>query len=168
MDPVSSVHSNVEMRLEALGLVLPEPVKAPPGVILPFSWVRVRGNRVFISGHPPLNPDGSLARPLGKVGAEVSLEQGYQAARLTALAILGNLKRALGDLDRITAWLRVFGMVNAAPGFNQMPSVINGFSDLIIELYGKEKGDHARSAVGLAELPFNIPVEIEAEVEISG
>jgi enamine deaminase RidA (YjgF/YER057c/UK114 family) len=168
MDPVSSGHSNVEMRLEALGLVLPEPVKAPPGVILPFSWVRVRGNRVFISGHPPLNPDGSLARPLGKVGAEVSLEQGYQAARLTALAILGNLKRALGDLDRITAWLRVFGMVNAAPGFNQMPSVINGFSDLIIELYGKEKGDHARSAVGLAELPFNIPVEIEAEVEISG
>jgi enamine deaminase RidA (YjgF/YER057c/UK114 family) len=158
--------SNVEKRIKELGLVLPEPVKAPPGMILPFSWIRVRGNRVFISGHPPLNPDGSLAKPLGKVGAEVSLEQGYQAARLTALAILGNLKRSLGDLDRITAWLRVFGMVNAAPGFIQMPSVINGFSDLIIELYGKEKGDHARSAVGLAELPFNIPVEIEAEVEI--
>ncbi len=157
---------NIEAKLKDLGLVLPEPVKAPPGVILPFSWVRVRGNRVFISGHPPLNPDGSLAKPLGRVGAEVSLEEGYQAARLTALAILGNLKRTLGDLDRISAWLRVFGMVNAAPGFNQMPSVINGFSDLIFELYGKEKGDHARSAVGLAELPFNIPVEIEAEVEI--
>jgi enamine deaminase RidA (YjgF/YER057c/UK114 family) len=157
---------NIEAKLKGLGLVLPEPVKAPPGVQLPFSWVRVRGNRAFVSGHPPLNPDGSLAKPLGKVGAEVSLEQGYQAARLTALAILGNLKRTLGDLDRISAWLRVFGMVNAAPGFNQMPSVINGFSDLIIELYGKEKGDHARSAVGLAELPFNIPVEIEAEVEI--
>jgi enamine deaminase RidA (YjgF/YER057c/UK114 family) len=157
---------NIEAKLKDLGLVLPEPVKAPPGVILPFSWVRVRNNRAFVSGHPPLNPDGSLAKPLGKVGAEVSLEQGYQAARLTALAILGNLKRTLGDLDRISAWLRVFGMVNAAPGFNQMPSVINGFSDLIIELYGKEKGDHARSAVGLAELPFNIPVEIEAEVEI--
>ena len=157
---------NIEAKLKGLGLVLPEPVKAPPGVILPFSWVRVRGPRVFISGHPPLNPDGSLAKPLGKVGAEVSLEEGYQAARLTALAILGNLKRTLGDLDRISAWLRVFGMVNAAPGFNQMPSVINGFSDLIFELYGKERGDHARSAVGLAELPFNIPVEIEAEVEI--
>ena len=157
---------NIEAKLKDLGLVLPEPVKAPPGVQLPFSWVRVWGNRAFISGHPPLNPDGSLAKPLGKVGAEVSLEEGYQAARLTALAILGNLKRTLGDLDRISAWLRVFGMVNAAPGFNQMPSVINGFSDLIIELYGKEKGDHARSAVGLAELPFNIPVEIEAEVEI--
>ncbi len=159
---------SIEAKLKELGLVLPEPVKAPPGVALPFSWVRVRGNRAFVSGHPPLNPDGSLAKPLGKVGAEVSLEEGYQAARLTALAILGNLKRTLGDLDRISAWLRVFGMVNAASGFNQMPSVINGFSDLIFELYGKEKGDHARSAVGLAELPFNIPVEIEAEVEIIG
>jgi len=158
--------SNVEKRIKELGLVLPDPVKAPPGVKLPFSWIRVRGNRVFISGHPPLNPDGTLAKPLGKVGAEVSLEQGYQAARLTALAILGNLKRTMGDLDRITAWLRVFGMVNAAPGFNQLPSVINGFSDLIIELYGRERGDHARSAVGMAELPFNIPVEIEGEVEI--
>jgi enamine deaminase RidA (YjgF/YER057c/UK114 family) len=157
---------SVEAKLEALGLVLPEPVKAPPGVQLPFSWVRVWENRVFISGHPPLNPDGSLAKPLGRVGAEVSLEEGYRAARLTALAILGNLKRTLGDLDRIRAWLRVFGMVNAAPGFNQMPSVINGFSDLIFELEGRERGDHARSAVGLAELPFNIPVEIEAEVEI--
>lgn len=157
---------SIEAKLKELGLVLPEPVKAPPGVVLPFSWVRVRGNRAFVSGHPPLNPDGSLSKPLGKVGAEVSLEEGYQAARLTALAILGNLKRTLGDLDRISAWLRVFGMVNAAPGFNLLPSVINGFSDLIIQLYGKERGDHARSAVGLAELPFNIPVEIEAEVEL--
>ena len=156
----------VEEKLKALGLTLPQPVKAPAGVKLPFSWVRVRGNRVFISGHPPQNPDGSIAGPLGKVGAEVSLEQGYQAARLTALSILSDLKNALGDLDRISAWLRVFGMVNAAPGFNQLPAVINGFSDLIIELYGPERGDHARSAVGLAELPFNIPVEIEAEVEI--
>jgi enamine deaminase RidA (YjgF/YER057c/UK114 family) len=156
----------VEEKLKALGLVLPQPVKAPAGLKLPFSWVRVQGNRAFISGHPPQNPDGSIAEPLGKVGAEVSLEQGYQAARLTALSILGDLKRALGDLDRIAAWLRVFGMVNTAPGFIQMPAVINGFSDLIFELYGPERGDHARSAVGLAELPFNIPVEIEAEVEI--
>lgn len=166
MKNVSDSGLGVETRIKELGLVLPDPVKAPPGVKLPFSWIRVRGNRVFISGHPPLNPDGSLAKPLGKVGAEVSLEEGYQAARLTALAILGNLKRTLGDLDRITSWLKVFGMVNAAPGFNQLPSVINGFSDLIIELYGKERGDHARSAVGVAELPFNIPVEIEGEVEI--
>ena len=102
------------------------------------------------------------------MGAQVSVEQGYQAARLTALAILGNLKRELGDLDRVTAWLRVFGMVNAAPGFNQTPRVINGFSDLILELYGPEAGLHCRSAVGMAELPFDMPVEIEAEVEIDG
>ncbi len=157
----------IEAKLEALGLVLPEPMQAPPGMRLPFAPVRVRGNRAFISGAGPLNPDGSLAQPLGKVGAQVTLEQGYQAARLTGLALLGSLKRELGDLDRVTAWLRVFGMVNAAPGFTQTPSVINGFSDLILELYGPEVGAHARSAVGLAELPMSIPVEIEAEVEIS-
>jgi enamine deaminase RidA (YjgF/YER057c/UK114 family) len=157
----------IEAKLEALGLVLPEPMQAPPGMKLPFAPVRVRGNRAFISGAGPLNPDGSLAQPLGKVGAQVTLEQGYLAARLTGLALLGSLKRELGDLDRVTAWLRVFGMVNAAPGFTQTPSVINGFSDLILELYGPEVGAHARSAVGLAELPMSIPVEIEAEVEIS-
>src|SRR5690242_4494570 len=157
----------IEARLEALGLVLPEPMQAPPGMKLPFAPVRVRGNRAFISGAGPLNPDGSLAQPLGKVGAQVTLEQGYHAARLTGLAILGSLKRELGDLDRVTAWLRVFGMVNAAPGFTQTPSVINGFSDLILELYGPEVGAHARSAVGLAELPMSMPVEIEAEVEFS-
>ena len=81
--------------------------------------------------------------------------------------MLGSLKRELGTLDRITAWLRVFGMVNVAPGFVQTPSVINGFSDLIIGIFGEERGDHTRSAVGLAELPFNVPVEIEAEVEIT-
>lgn len=157
----------IEAKLQALGLALPEPMQAPPGMRLPFTPVRVRGNRAFISGSGPLNPDGSLAQPLGKVGAQVTLEQGYHAARLTGLAILGSLKRELGDLDRVTAWLRVFGMVNAAPGFTQTPSVINGFSDLILELYGPEIGGHARSAVGLAELPMSMPVEIEAEVEIS-
>src|SRR6266849_7763951 len=157
----------IEAKLEELGLVLPEPLKAPPGMRLPFAPVRIRGNRAYIAGHGPQTLDGSFAKPLGKVGADLSLEEGYQAARLVALAILGSLKRALGDLDRVTAWLRVFGMVNSAPGFNQQPAVINGFSDLIIELYGIEVGQHARSAVGMAELPLGIPVEIEAEVEIS-
>lgn len=157
----------VERKLEELGLVLPGPVKIPPGLVLPFAWVRVRGARAYVSGHVPLNPDGSIAGPLGKVGAEVSEEQGYEAARLTALSMLGSLKRELGDLDRVAAWLRVFGMVNSAPGFDRQPNVINGFSDLILELYGPEAGDHARSAVGLAELPLGLPVEIEAEVEIT-
>lgn len=157
----------IEAKLQELGLALPEPMKTPPGMKLPFAPVRVRGNRAFISGAGPLNPDGTLAEPLGKVGAQLTLEQGYHAARLTGLATLGSLKRELGDLDRVTAWLRVFGMVNVAPGFTQTPLVINGFSELILELYGPEAGAHARSAVGLAELPLRIPVEIEAEVEIS-
>ncbi len=158
----------VEEKLEELGLVLPDPIKIPPGLVLPFAWVRVRGDRAYVSGHGALNSDGSLAEPLGKVGAEVSEEQAYEAARLTALSMLGSLKRELGDLDRVGAWLRVFGMVNSAPGFDRQPNVINGFSDLILELYGPEAGDHARSAVGLAELPLGLPVEIEAEVEVTG
>lgn len=157
---------DVEERIKSLGLGLPEPLILPPGMMLPFSWVRVRGNRAIISGHGPQNPDGTLAEPRGKVGADVTVEQGYQAARIVGLGILASLKRELGDLNRITAWLRVFGMVNSAPGFQQQPQVINGFTDLIIEVFGQERGTHARSAVGMAELPLGIAVEIEAEVEI--
>lgn len=157
----------IEARLAELGLSLPAPMPPPPGIELPFAWVRVRGNRAYISGHIPQNPDGSIAQPLGKVGAEVSAEQGYEAARLVALAHLGSLRRALGDLDRVTAWLRVFAMVNAAPGFNETPRVTNGYSDLILELYGPEAGMHARSSIGMM-LPLNAPVNCEAEVEIDG
>ena len=160
--------STAEERLAELGYVLPAPLKLPPGVTLPFPWVRIVGSRAFISGHGPTNADGSLAQPLGKVGAEVTEEQAFIAARLTGLAILGSLKRALGSLERIACWSRVFGMVNSAPGFNRQPAVINGFTELIVDVFGPERGAHARSAVGLAELPFRIPVEIEAEVELGG
>lgn len=156
----------ISSKLANLGLTLPGPIKLPPGVVLPFRFVNIRGERAFVSGHGPLHADGTLARPFGKLGRELTVEQGYKAARLTALAILGNLERELGDLDRIRAWTRVFGMVNSAPGFNQQPLVINGFSDLILELFGPDRGAHARSAVGMAELPFDLPVEIEAAVEI--
>jgi len=159
--------SRIEMRMEALGLSLPPPTRPPPGVLLPFRFVHVIGRRALISGHGPQRVDGSFAEPLGKLGREVTLEQGYVAARLTALSILGSLKRALGDLDRVAAWGRVFGMVNSAPGFTQQPAVINGFSDLILEVFGPDVGAHCRSAVGLAELPFNIPVEIEGEVDLT-
>ncbi|WP_372526706.1 RidA family protein [Piscinibacter sp.] len=158
--------SNIEERLRTLGLVLPPQLQPPGGMVFPFQFVRVVGRRALISGHGPQNADGSLAEPRGKVGRELSLEQGYAAARLTALSILGSLQRTLGSLDRIAAWTRVFGMVNSAPGFNRQPSVINGFSDLIIELFGPEIGAHSRSAVGMAELPVDIPVEIEGEVEL--
>ena len=157
----------IERRLGDLGLALPAPLSLPAGVVLPFPWVRVVGTRAIFSGHGPTDANGALAKPLGKVGRDLTVEQGYVAARLTGLAILGSLVRELGDLDRIAAWTRVFGMVNSAPGFNRQPAVINGFTDLIVEVFGKAKGAHARSAVGMAELPFDIPVEIEGEVELT-
>ena len=157
--------SLVAQRLQALGLVLPPPLQAPGGMVFPFQSVRLVGTRALISGHGPQNADGSLVKTLGKVGREVTQDEGYAAARLTALSILASLQRTLGDLDRITAWTRLFGMVNSAPGFQRQPAVINGCSDLILQLFGPEVGAHSRSAVGMAELPFNIPVEIEGEVE---
>jgi len=159
--------ARIEDRLQALGLVLPPAMQPPPGLVLPFRFVRVRGARAWVAGHGPQNADGSLAQPLGKLGRELSVDQGYVAARLTALSMPGSLQRELGSLDRIAAWTRVFGMVNSASGFNRQPAVINGFSELILQLFGPEVGAHARSAVGLAELPFDIPVEIEAEVELA-
>jgi enamine deaminase RidA (YjgF/YER057c/UK114 family) len=160
-------HSKVEEKLKALNLSLPEPLKSSPDMKIPPSWIRVRGNRAFISGHGPQNPDGSIAGPFGKVGSnDVTLEQAYQAARLATLSILGTLKRDLGNLDRVTAWLTVQGFVNVAPGFTQTTAVINGCSELILELYGQDVGQHARTAMGVATTPFGLPVIIAAEVEI--
>lgn len=158
---------SIEDRLRELGYVLPPPLTPPPGIVLPFQFVRISGGRAWASGHGPQAADGSIAQPLGKVGDTVSEEQAYESARLTALSMLGSLQRALGDLGRITAWNRVFGMVNAIPGFARQPNVINGFSDLILEVFGPEIGAHSRSAVGMADLPFGIPVEVEAELEIT-
>lgn len=159
--------AEIEAKLEKMGLVLPKELITPAGLTLPFKPVIVRGNRAYISGHAPQEPGGAICGPFGKVGQELTVEQGYEAAKLVALSVLGSLKRALGDLDRVTAWLRVLGMVNVAPGFNKTTLVINGFSELIVELYGPERGAHTRSAVGMAVLPIDIPVEIEAEVEIA-
>ena len=157
----------IEERLANIGLQLPPPIKAQAGVKLPFSFVRVYDGRAYISGHGPQNDDGSLAGPFGKVGGELTVEQGYEAAKLVGLSMLGSLQRELGDLDHISAWLSAHGMVNCAPDFARQPAVINGFSDLILSLYGSERGAHARSAVGMAALPFNMAVEIEAIVAIN-
>ena len=164
--PDETSMTSIEQRIESLGLMLPAPLRLPTGAVLPFPWIRVVGRRALISGHGPTDVEGALATPLGKVGREVSIEEATHAARLTALAILGSLKRELGSLDRIACWTRVFGMVNSAPGFTRQPTVINGFSELIVQLFGPGRGAHARSAVGMAELPFGIPVEIEGEVEL--
>lgn len=158
----------IEQRLEAMGLALPDKLSVPPDMKLPFATVRVWADRAYVAGHVAQDPDGTPAKVRGKVGGEITVEQAYESARLTALSILASLKRELGDLDRVVGWLRVLGMVNVAPGFNMTPAVVNGFSDLILALYGEEAGRHARSAVGMAVLPFDMPVEIEAEVAIRG
>ena len=158
------IDRTIEDRLDELGIRLPAPTKVPAGARLPFAFVNVRGDRALISGHGPTDASGSICGPFGKVGAQVSPQQAYEAARLTTLAMLADLRQSIGSLDRVAAWLRVFGMVNAAPGFTQLPAVINGCSDLILQVFGEDVGRHARSAVGLAELPWDIPVEIEAEV----
>lgn len=151
-------------KLHELGLTLPAPLKLPPHVKLPFPFVNIRGDRAIVSGHGPQASDGSISAPFGKVGSDVSLDEAYVLARQTGLSILASLQRELGDLDRIAAWARVFGMVNTAPDFDKFPAVINGFSDLILDVFGQEAGRHARSAIGVAGLPFGIAVEIEAEV----
>ena len=153
----------IEDRLTELGLALPRPFAAPPGVEFKFDLVRVSGGVAYVSGHLPT--DGAEVLVRGKVGDDLTVEQGYEAARLTALAVLASLKRELGDLDRVGAWVKAFGLVNCSPGFSKTPAVINGFSELILELWG-ETGRHARSAIGASELPFDVPVEVEAIVEI--
>jgi enamine deaminase RidA (YjgF/YER057c/UK114 family) len=157
--------ATIEERLAELGLELPAPLVAPPGVELPFELVRVSGGHAYISGHVAM--DGSEVLFQGKVGADVTVEQAQQAARATGLSMVTALKQELGDLDRVVRWVKALGLVNCAPGFNQTPAVINGFTNLIIDLWGPEAGAHARSAIGVAELPFDAPVEIEAIVEIA-
>jgi enamine deaminase RidA (YjgF/YER057c/UK114 family) len=154
----------IENRLSELGLSLPHVFAAPPGLEIKFELVHVIDEIAYVSGHGPM--DGAQPLIQGKVGDQLTLEQGYEAARLTALSILASLKSTLGDLDRVRTWGKALGLVNCAPGFNRTPAVINGFSDLILELWG-ERGRHARSAIGAAELPFDIPVEIEATVHIT-
>ena len=156
--------AGIDQRLRELSLVLPAPLKLPPGMVLPFPWVNVRGDRAYISGHGPQESDGSPAGPFGAVGGAVSIEQGYASARKVGLSILGSLTRELGSLDRIAGWARVHGMINCAPGFSNTPAVLNGFTHLIIEVFGEEIGRHARTAVGVAGLPLGFPIEIEAEV----
>ena len=158
---------DIEAKLADLGIVLPPAPEPPPGFQFAFEWVRVHGTRVYASGHSAQLPDGSFAGPFGKVPSEVGIDAACDAAKLTALSMLGNIQRAIGDLDRITAWLTVSGMVNADSGFPQSTVVINGFSDFVTQLFGPVVGGHARTAVGLAALPLNNAVVVSAELEIA-
>jgi enamine deaminase RidA (YjgF/YER057c/UK114 family) len=157
---------NVERRLEELGLVLPAPAALPAGVEIPFAWVRVHGDRAFISGHGALDASGTPAGPFGKVPSEISLNDAQRSARLATLTVLSSLKTALGDLDRIGAWLMINGYVNADPGYRETTAVMNPCSELIVDLYGADAGTHARTAIGVATVPLNLPVVISAEVAI--
>jgi enamine deaminase RidA (YjgF/YER057c/UK114 family) len=122
------------------------------------------GNLVFLAGHGPLRADGTYVT--GRLGADLTVEEGYEAARLTGVALLASLKQEIGDLDRVRRVVRVTGMVNSTADFTEQPQVINGCSDLLVELFG-ERGKHSRSAVGMASLPVDIAVEISMVVEVS-
>ena len=151
----------VDKRLEELGITLPE-MRPPVANYVPA--VRT-GNLLFLSGSiPAVRPDGTEVR--GKLGAGVSVEEGYEAARLVGINLLAVLKTTLGDLDKVNRIVKLLSMVNAAPDFTDTPAVANGCSDLLVEVFG-DKGKHARSAVGMAALPLNVPVEIEMVVEVA-
>ncbi|MBM1222326.1 RidA family protein [Ponticoccus sp. SC2-23] len=156
-----------EDRLAALGLELPPPMMAPPGVRLPFAFINVREGRALISGHPGTGPDGNISGPHGVVGQDMSTREAMDEARGVGLSILSNFKAEIGDLSRVTGWVRVFGMVNSAPGYTEQHVVLNGMSDLIIDVFGPEIGRHARSAIGVAGLPMGLAMEIEGEVLIA-
>ena len=150
---------NIEAKIEKLGLQLPSPAK-PVANYVPA--VRT-GSLVFLSGHGPMREDGSLIT--GKLGSDLKVEEGYEAAKRVALGLVGSLKGLIGDLDKVTRIVKLLGMVNCESTFKDHPQVINGASDFLVEVFG-DKGKHARSAVGMNALPFNISVEIEMVVEV--
>ncbi len=157
--PAQTQDNDIEARIASLGIELPE-VGAP--VANYVNTVRT-GNLVYTSGKGPLQADGTYIT--GKVGADLTVEEGYEAARLTAIQQLAALKADLGDLNKVKRVVKVLGMVNAAPDFTDQSKVVNGFSDLMVEVFG-DAGKHARSAVGMGSLPSNIAVEIEMILEV--
>ena len=154
--------SGAESRLRQLGITLP-PAPKPVAVYVPA--VRV-GNTLYASGHGPRRADGTSF--VGKVGGDLTLEQGYQAARQVGLNVLSTVRSTLGSLDKVVRLVKVLGMVNCTADFTNQPQVINGFSELMVEVFGDEAGKGARSAVGMGSLPSNIAVEIEAIFEVRG
>ena len=150
---------NPEAKLDSMGIVLPQPAVPVANFV---NTVQV-GNLLFLSGNGPKKLDGKFIT--GKVGSDLTIEEGYEAARLTGINQIAVLKSTLGDLSRVKRIIRVTGMVNATSDFKQHPAVVNGFSDLMVAVFG-EKGKHTRAAVGMASLPFNIAVEIDLIVEI--
>lgn len=152
-----------EARIKELGLVL----QTPGAPVANYVNAVRTGNLVFLAGHGPRQPDGKFLMT-GKVGKDLTLEQGQQAARQTAIALISSLQAEIGDLKKVKRIVKVLGMVNCVDTFADQPKVINGASDLLVAVFGEARGKHARSAVGMGSLPFNIPVEIEMIVEVEG
>ncbi|MCU1353114.1 MAG: endoribonuclease [Acidimicrobiales bacterium] len=148
----------ITARLEELGIVLPDAMP-PAGSYVPMAR---HGDLVYVSGHGPVDGERMVC---GKVGRDLDVDAARAAARLTGLSILATLQAGLGDLDAVVQVVKVLGMVNAAPGFDQLPAVVDGCSDLLVEVFG-DRGRHARSAVGMAELPFGIAVEVELIAQV--
>lgn len=151
---------SAEAKIQELGLVLP-PAPKPAGVYKP---VVIVDRLVYVSGHGPLKPDGSMIT--GRVGGDLDEQGGYNAARQVGLAILATLRANLGSLDRVERLVKTLGMVNSSPDFVRHPAVINGFSELMAQVFGQDQGVGARSAVGMGALPGNIAVEVEAIFEL--
>lgn len=159
--PDATTWGNPEAILDSLGIELP----APPAPVANYVRSVRTGNLVFLAGHGPLKADGSYVT--GKVGRDLTTEEGYEAARLTGIALLASLKAEIGNLNKVKRVVKVVGMVNATDDFTEQPNVINGHSDLMVAVFGEKRGKHARSAVGMASLPINIAVEIEMTVEVA-
>jgi enamine deaminase RidA (YjgF/YER057c/UK114 family) len=149
-----------ETRIQELHLTLPN----PPKPVAKYKPAVREGNLLYVSGHGPLKPDGKLIE--GRVGKDLTLEQGKEAARVTGLAILATVRNTLGSLDKVKRLIKTLGMVNSTPEFRDHPQVINGFSELMAEVFGEDNGVGARSAVGMGSLPGNIPVEVECIFEV--
>lgn len=158
----------IDTCLAARGLELPPPWKVPstPGTAIPASLIRVTGDRVFVSGHVPTDENGVVTGPYGKVGAEVDLPTAQHLAVRTILSVIASVENAVGDLSRVKAWCVLRCMVDSAPDFTDFPAVFSGSSRLLLDAFGADIGAHARVAIGVAGLPWNLPVEIEAELEL--
>jgi enamine deaminase RidA (YjgF/YER057c/UK114 family) len=154
--------SKPEVRIQELHLTLPP----PPQPVAKYKTAVLAGNMLHVSGHGPLKNDGKTLLA-GRVGSDLTLQQGKEAARLVGLAILSTVRQALGSLDKVKRLVRTFGMVNCTPDFKDQPQVINGFSELMAEVFGEDAGVGSRSAVGMGSLPSNIPVEVECVFEVA-
>ena len=157
---------SVADRLARSGYTLPPELALAAGVTIPFTWVHRHGGRLLVSGHGAITDEGAPAGPFGSVPTKVSIEDAQWSAIRALLSVLASLQRMLGDLDRIEAWLSITCFVNADPGFGRLTLIANPMSEMVLELFGAERGAHARTSPGVVALPFDLPVVVAAELAV--